>query len=114
MFCVQFIFDAGGLTEEFFEIDGLIDQAANANDGFIGKDNWVAKGGSRFNSIYYWQNEASLKAFSQHPKHLEAKRRYQEWYNGFHVVISEIIKTYGDGAFDHVTGNDRPQRLRKT
>jgi transcription elongation factor/antiterminator RfaH len=52
-------------------------------------------------------NIEALGQFARHPRHLEAKRRYTEWYGGFHVVIAEVQKSYGDGALDHVTPNAR-------
>ena len=61
----------------------------------------------RVNSTYYWENKEVLNAFSRHPKHLEAKRQYTKWYKGFHVVISEIQHSYGDGYFSHITPNSR-------
>ena len=45
--------------------------------------------------------------FSMHPRHIEAKRQYKKWYKGFHVVISEIQQSYGDGFFPHITPNSR-------
>lgn len=107
MFIAQFIFETSNVTEEFLALDALIAQAAEDNPGFIGKESWFTEGGERRNSIYYWQDKQSLKAFSLHPKHLEAKKRYQEWYSGFHVVISEVTKSYGDNAFSHLTPNSR-------
>jgi hypothetical protein len=48
-----------------------------------------------------------LKALGTHPSHIEAKQKYAQWYNGYHVVISEVIKSYGDSAFQHLTPNHR-------
>ncbi len=110
MLSAQFIFETSTLDEEFFTLDALIDDAARENEGFVGKDNWVTEDGSRRNSIYYWNDEQSLRAFAMHPKHLEAKRRYQDWYSGFHIVISEVKKSYGDSAFTHVTPNSRARK----
>lgn len=45
----------------------------------------------------------SLKAFASIPSHIEAKQKYAQWYLGYHVVISEVIKSYGDAAFQHLT-----------
>ncbi len=63
--------------------------------------------GDRINATYYWENLEALREFSNHPKHLQAKRQYRQWYDGYHIVISEILRSYGDGAFDHFTSNDR-------
>ncbi len=107
MHMAQFVFETSNVTEEFLELDALILQAAEDNPGYVGKENWLSEDGNRRNAVYYWQNEVALKEFASHPKHLEAKKRYQEWYSGFHVVIAEVSKSYGDSAFRHLTPNSR-------
>ncbi|MNT88263.1 hypothetical protein D3C71_1652980 [compost metagenome] len=32
----------------------------------------------------------------QHPTHLEAKAAQAQWLNGYQVVISQVLRTYGD------------------
>ncbi|MEL6682329.1 MAG: DUF4188 domain-containing protein [Pseudomonadota bacterium] len=110
MISASFIFTETDLDDEFFALDAMIAQAAEATPGFVGKENWVSTNGSTKNSIYYWADKASLAAFSAHPRHLEAKKKYMKWYGGFHVVISEVVKSYGDGAVRHLTPNNRPVR----
>ena len=107
MISASFIFSQTEVTEEFLELDAMIARAAEATDGFLGKENWVSEDGTKRNSIYYWRDGTALAPFTRHPLHLEAKRHYQEWYGGFHVVISEVTKSYGDGAFQHITPNTR-------
>jgi hypothetical protein len=51
----------------------------------------------------------ALKEFASHPK-LEAKWQYKTWCKGFHIVISEIIKFYGDDVLKHFTPNQRKHR----
>jgi heme-degrading monooxygenase HmoA len=114
MLSASFIFTETELNDEFFRLDGLIAQAAEETPGFLGKENWVTADGAKKNSIYYWQDQASLKVFSSHPVHLEAKAQYETWYGGVHVVISEVVKSYGDGALAHVTPNNRPAKRPKT
>ncbi len=107
MLSVAFIFKEGNLDREFFELDGLIEEAARATDGFVGKDSWEDQSSGRKNSTYYWRDDAALKSFARNPIHLDAKRQYQKWYDGFHVVISRIEKTYGDGGMDSFLPDDR-------
>ena len=114
MFSASFMFTTTNLDEEFFRLDGLILEAAEATDGYLGKENWVSEDGEKRNSVYYWQDREALGQFARHPQHLEAKKQYQKWYGGFHVVISAVTKSYGDGAFDHITPNNRPVRRPKT
>ncbi|MEM0898353.1 MAG: DUF4188 domain-containing protein [Pseudomonadota bacterium] len=114
MLSAAFIFESGDLDDEFWRLDGLIEQAAADNAGFIGKDVWVSEDGRRRNSTYYWKDKQALGEFARHPLHLEAKAQYERWYMGFHVVISEVTKTYGDGGIQHVTPDARARsRARK-
>ncbi|WP_018687730.1 monooxygenase family protein [Ahrensia kielensis] len=107
MLSAAFIFVDGALDEEFFRLDGLIEQAAKATDGYLGVERWVEPEGKKRNSTYYWRNDAALKSFSNNPIHLEAKRQYQKWYEGFHVIIARVEKTYGDGALDSFLPDNR-------
>jgi hypothetical protein len=36
-----------------------------------------------------------------HPVHLQAKARYSEWLSGYQVIVSQVLRTYGDGALPH-------------
>jgi heme-degrading monooxygenase HmoA len=56
---------------------------------------------------YYWRDLESLHAFSRDPAHVEAKRQYARWYRGYHVVIAEVVRAYGDGGFEHPVPSQR-------
>jgi heme-degrading monooxygenase HmoA len=103
MFSAAFIWEPGTYDAEFNELNALIEAAATSTPGFLGVEEWQSENGKRRNATYYWDNLESLKALSMHPKHIEAKGRYAQWYNGFHVVISEVIRSYGDAGFKHFT-----------
>jgi len=103
MISAAFIWEPGTYNTEFLTLNALIEEAAKSIPGFLGVESWTSEDGKRNNATYYWSSIDSLKLLSVHPKHIEAKRRYAEWYNGYHVVISEVIKSYGDGAFSHIT-----------
>jgi len=107
VYSAQFIFRPGDYDDEFHRLNGLIDEAAEATAGYLGAETWVSKDGDSLNAIYYWETLEALKAFSRHPSHLEAKKQYQRWYDGYHVVVSEVLRAYGDDRIDHVTGNAR-------
>ncbi len=107
MISAAFIFIPGAYDDAFRALDALIEEAAEQTPGYLGVDRWVSEDGAKRNSTYYWTDAAALEPFARHPKHIEAKRRYREWYDGFHVVISEVVKSYGDGAIAHATPNGR-------
>jgi heme-degrading monooxygenase HmoA len=107
MYSAAFIFEPGQYDAEFHTLNELIDKAARANDGFIGTESWQSADGKIRNVTYYWKTLESLKEFSHFARHLEAKRQYRNWYNAYHIVVSEVIRSYGDGRIAHLTPNER-------
>ena len=107
MYSAAFIFEPGEYDDEFHRLNGLIDEAASNTEGYLGAESWRSADGKKINATYYWDSLDALKTFSRHPKHLEAKKQYSRWYDGYHIVVSEVVKSYGDGAFGHFTPNDR-------
>ncbi len=110
MYSVAFIFEPGDYDAEFLALDALILQVAESSEGYLGKESWQTADGAKLNSTYYWRDQEALKAFSLHPKHVEAKRQYAKWYKGYHVVIAKVERAYGDGYFDHLAPNERARR----
>ena len=107
MFSAAFIWEPGIYDSEFKELNELIEAVATSTPGFLGVEDWKSEDGKRRNATYYWKDLESLTALSAHPKHIEAKQKYAQWYNGYHVVISEVLKSYGDSAFTHPTPSVR-------
>ena len=73
----------------------------------MGSESWQTGDGELLNSTYYFESLEALKTFSSDPTHLEAKRQYERWYEGFHIVVSEVLRSYGDGRIAHLTPNQR-------
>lgn len=107
MYCAAFIWEPGTVDAEFHRLNGIIEQVALALPGYLGVEPWQNGDGSRRCANYYWADLETLKAFSTHPAHQEAKRQYARWYRGYHIVVSEVIRSYGDGNFPHITPNRR-------
>jgi len=107
MYSASFIYEPSGYDEEFHRLNDTINDIARSMPGFLGKEAWQSLDGQRHNATYYWANKDDLQAFSSHPRHLEAKRLYSRWYAGYHIIISEVVRSYGDGAFFHITPNHR-------
>lgn len=110
MYIAAFVFEPGERDAEFHRLNGLIDDIARSIDGFVGAETWREAGGVRVNATYYWESLDALKEFSTHPRHMEAKRQYRKWYKGFHVVVSHVLQSYGDGAVSHLVPNRRQHR----
>ena len=107
MFIASFIYSPGRYDEEFHRLNAIIDAVARSLPGFISAESWVSADGERRNATYYWNDLETLKTFSAHPVHQEAKRQYARWYEGYHIVISQLVRSYGDGSLAHATSNDR-------
>jgi heme-degrading monooxygenase HmoA len=105
MYSAACIFQPGTYDAEFQRLDALIHEVARELQGFLGSETWISPDGKIRNATYYWSDLESLKIFSQHPDHLEAKRNYAQWYDGYHVIISKVERVYGDGALEHVTAH---------
>lgn len=102
MMCCQFIFQPGTYDEEFHQLDGVIATYAASMPGFVGNESWVSTDGKRRNEIYYFSDRDSLREFSTVEQHLVAKKKYQNWYDGYQIVISEVTAHYGDGRIDQL------------
>ena len=50
-------------------------------------------------TVSYWQDEASIQAWREHPEHLEAQRLGKErWYADYHLCIAKVERAYGVGS----------------
>jgi heme-degrading monooxygenase HmoA len=107
MYSAAFIYEAGDYDAEFHRLNDQIKAVAASLPGFLGVEQWQAPEGRRSNATYYWSDLETLKVFSSHPVHQEAKRQFARWYEGYHIVISEVLRSYGNGTLAHLTPNER-------
>ena len=103
MFACSFMFVPGNLDDEFFALDSVIDDYARSLDGFVGVDRWWSEDKKARNVVYFFQDKETVSQFAQFPDHVKAKEEYAKWYQGYHVVISEVTATYGDGRMTGLT-----------
>lgn len=101
MYIAAFHWLPGQYDEAFHRLNAAIDAVARANPGFIGAESWQSADGLRRCASYYWRGLDALHAFASDPAHLEAKRQYARWYDGYQIVISEVVRSYGDGRMPH-------------
>ncbi len=97
MYKATFKFRISNEDGEFDRLNEAIDSAARANPGFVRKEAWSSVDGDIRSVVYYWDSLEALERFSSDPVHVEAKRRYREWYHGYAVEVAAIIRESGDG-----------------
>jgi heme-degrading monooxygenase HmoA len=106
MYTSTFIFAKGQFDEEFHRLDQDIAARARSIPGYLGENSWENTGTGLISNVYYWESLESLRQLVSDPKHLEAKSRQAEWLNGYHVIIAEVLSTYGDARLSGVQTND--------
>ncbi|EAY65579.1 conserved hypothetical protein [Burkholderia cenocepacia PC184] len=97
MYASTFIFRAGQYDDEFHRLDRQIADMARATPGYLGEETWENAEAGLVQNVYYWESEAALRQLMQHPAHLEAKAKQARWLDGYRVVISQVLREYGDG-----------------
>ena len=97
MICVQFIFMPGEYDDEFHRLDGAIEAFARSLPGFDRVETWQSADGTTINASYYFADREALAELSRFPQHLEAKGKVARWYDGYRIVVSDVVATYGDG-----------------
>lgn len=103
MYSATFIFDKKQFNDEFYRLDQEIAAFAKQTTGYLGEEAWEKQESGQVLNVYYWETMEGLKELMQHPKHLEAKAAQANWLNGYQVVISQVLRAYGDGAIAHPT-----------
>jgi heme-degrading monooxygenase HmoA len=98
VYLVTFEFEQTHVDDEWRDLNGRVQEAAEANPAYAGRSVWLSPDGDRTLVTYRWETAEGLQSFREHPAHREAKRRYEEWYGGFEVTIAEVLTEYGDGG----------------
>lgn len=96
-FSASFIFEPGVYDEEFFALDGEIEEFVKTLDGFIRTERWRNDEGNIRNSVYYFASREAIAKLARFEPHRIAKKNYAKWYKGYRIEIAEITQVYGDG-----------------
>nr|WP_180205568.1 antibiotic biosynthesis monooxygenase [Pseudomonas sp. SbOxS1]NYU05692.1 antibiotic biosynthesis monooxygenase [Pseudomonas sp. SbOxS1] len=99
MYSSTFIFAKKQFDEAFHRLDQEIAAIAKSIPGYLGEEAWENPQTGLFSNVYYWSSLEALQILVDHPRHLEAKAAQENWLAGYQVIISEVIKTYGDSKF---------------
>ena len=102
MYSSTFIFAKGEWDEEFHRLDEQIALAAKATPGYLGEESWENPKTGLMSNVYYWESLEALQLLMRHPTHLEAKSKQASWLAGYQVIISQVIRVYGDSKLNTV------------
>lgn len=105
MFAVSFIFRPGAYDEEFHRLDSATQAIAESTEGFLGSETWWSDDRAVCNAVYHWANRRQLATFARAIPHRAAKARYDRWYDGYQVIVTEVRGAYGDGRLPHITSS---------
>lgn len=100
MYSSTFIFKKKQFDARFHELDQAIAEAAKRIPGYLGEEAWENPQTGLLGNVYYWESLEALQVLIDHPRHLEAKQAQAEWLDGYEVIISQVLRTYGDGKLD--------------
>lgn len=100
MICVQFIFKPGTYDDDFHRLDGEIDAFARSLPGYERVEWWQSREGDVVNAMYYFADQTAVAELARFPQHLEAKSQVQRWYDGYRIVVTEVLTTYGDNRLE--------------
>jgi len=101
MYSATFTFAEGEYDDEFHQLDKVIADVAKGIPGYLGEEAWENSSAGLISTVYYWETLEALQQLVQHPAHLAAKAKQAKWINGYHIVVAEVIRSYGDGGIDH-------------
>ena len=95
MICCSFIFTPGDYDDDFYELDKKIDKYAVGLAGFDRVEKWQSADGVTLNVMYFFRDHESVALLAGYSEHQTAKRRFDEWYQGYRVDIFELKSSYG-------------------
>lgn len=96
MYSSTFIFATKQFDETFHRLDQEIAAMAKAIPGYLGEETWENTSTGLISNVYYWESLDALQELVKHPSHLKAKAGQGNWLAGYEVVISQVLRTYGD------------------
>jgi heme-degrading monooxygenase HmoA len=103
MIAAKFVFRQHTENDDFHRLNDRIREVARSHPGYLGREWWRNDEGD-LAVIYYWETLEDLTEFARDPVHRKAKARVGEWYEGYRVEISRVLRTYGDAFYDGPAG----------
>lgn len=101
MYTATFTFAPGSYDDSFHALDQRIAHMARTLPGYLGEESWENPATGLVCNVYYWESLEALQALIHHPDHQAAKQQQGRWLQGYHVVVAQVIGSYGDGGIAH-------------
>lgn len=107
MYSATFIFAKKQYDERFYRLDEEIAAMAKSIPGYLSEETWENPTSGQVCNVYYWETLEALQQLIKHPRHQEAKASQADWLDGYRVVISQVLRQYGDGRLEGSTSDDK-------
>lgn len=101
MYSATFTFAKGEYDDEFHQLDKAIADIAKGIPGYLGEEAWENPSTGLISTVYYWETMEALQQLVQHRAHIAAKQKQAKWIRGYHIVVTQVIRSYGDGGIGH-------------
>ncbi len=101
MFSSTFTFAKKQYDDEFYRLDEAIAAAAKSIPGYLHEEAWENPATGLMSNVYYWESLEALQQLINHPIHQQAKAASDNWLAGYHVVIAQVIRSYGNPDLGH-------------
>lgn len=97
MYSSTFIFAKKRYDDAFHRLDQMIAEMAKEIPGYLGEETWENAATGLISNVDYWD---SLEALQQTSPTRPPRSQGQAGQRlaGYQVVVSEVIRTYGDGG----------------
>ncbi|MDA7417977.1 antibiotic biosynthesis monooxygenase [Xenophilus arseniciresistens] len=102
MYSATFVFAHHQLDDEFHALYDEITRVAESLEGFRGVESWENPTTGLVSKVFYWDSMDALHQLMVHPTHLRAKAAHEQWLAGYQVVISKVMRVYGDTRLDRL------------
>lgn len=100
LYSTTFTFAKRQYDDEFHRLDAEIAAAAKSIPGYLGEEAWENPANGLISNVYYWDSLEALQQLVKNPRHLEAKSRQSDWLAGYQIVVSQVLRIYGDSKLD--------------
>lgn len=99
-YAVVFISRKGEDTAGYEATDQRMMELAAQQPGFLGYSSVGGDADHIF--ISYWESEAHLKSWGEHPEHRRAQQAASRWYRYYHSLVCRVESTR---EWDQLTGH---------